>query len=360
MKIRRRSVAMGLALVALWGTAWSSACWDDGVRLRRESLPAAGSSPEVDADVAVAAGARAGLPARFLWQLPDGWSALEPTRMRLANLLAGDDVACTLVELPGASGSLRANVKRWHGEMGVPLPSEHDLANAPRHRLLGRDALLIDLRGTYRPIQGAPRADARLVGVAAEGSNSSVFVKLVGPATAVARELERFERFVDSIERSPDAPVRLPGAGAEGLRWDRPADWMLAPARPMRLATFLPGGSDELDVSLSLLPGTAGGPQANFNRWRGQMGREPLSREEIAELPTMGVLGVQAPWIEVAGEFQGMSGEPLPAAALLGFVVSLGDDTLFLKLTGPAERVRSLRDEFFAFARSLRFEQDAP
>ena len=51
--------------------------------------------------------------------------------------------------------------------------------------------------------------------------------------------------------------------------------------------------NNEADLSITAFPGDVGGELANVNRWRGQVGLEPLSEEQFTK---------QAQAIEIAGQ----------------------------------------------------------
>jgi hypothetical protein len=136
-------------------------------------------------------------------------------------------------------------------------------------------------------------------------------------------------------------------------KWQLPEGWSEAPATSMRIGNFKVASSPETECYLTLLKGTAGGVDANINRWRRQMGQPELKPEEIAALPKADVLGQQAPLAEIAGSFTGMAGQQFPDYMLTGVVVTLADETLFVKMTGPAAVVKAEKDHFQAFCKSL-------
>lgn len=60
--------------------------------------------------------------------------------------------------------------------------------------------------------------------------------------------------------------------------WRVPEGWVLDPEpRRMRLATYVVSDeSGDVEVAVTRFPGRVGGELANVNRWRGQMGLEPV------------------------------------------------------------------------------------
>jgi len=146
-----------------------------------------------------------------------------------------------------------------------------------------------------------------------------------------------------------------PAQSALKLEWDSPAEWEAKPATSMRVANFIVKDHPDTQCYAAVLAGAAGGKEANINRWRNeQMGQPALSTQEIEALPTLDVLGQKAPWVEVAGNFSGMSGESAKSAILYGAVCELGAQTVFIKMTGPQEVMQGQKDIFLKFCASLR------
>lgn len=287
------------------------------------------------------------------WTLPGGWHSLPPTATRRASFRV-DGADGSLVVLPGGGGGLVANVDRWCGQMGLAPLGADGVARLERRSLLGLEAVLVDLAGDFRGMGAEALPDARLLGLIAERGSSTFFLKLVGPADVVEREREAFEALAASFELTVPAAPSTGAGGADGLAWDVPPGWTRGTPRPMRLATFVPEGASDVECSLTVLPGRAGGARANVDRWRGQVGLGPLDEAGWAALPRLRLLGVDAPLVEIEGDFAGMDGARVADAALLGAIADLGDRTLFLKMTGPAGAVRAERARFLALCTSLR------
>jgi hypothetical protein len=291
----------------------------------------------------------------FRWSTPEGWKELPPTSLRQINLQpAGHgDAECYLTVLPGGAGGVAANVDRWRGQLGEPPLGAEGLASLPTADLLGEQAVLVDLEGSYRDMQGTEHAGFRLVGLILEQKAGLVFLKLTGPAELVASEMEAFHALASSIRRM-DPPAEP--LAARGLSWEVPPGWQVGPQRSMRLFTLLPGGAGSTECYATLLPGDGGGSLGNFDRWRGQMGLAPLSRSEYEGLGVRSVLGVEGRLIDLRGDFTGMSGERIASARMLGLICELGDRALFLKMVGPEHEVEAERASFLELCDSLRFE----
>lgn len=149
----------------------------------------------------------------------------------------------------------------------------------------------------------------------------------------------------------PEQPGSAPPSADAPFAWTLPEGWREQPPRPMRLATFAVG---DAECYISVLAGDGGGRTANINRWRRQMGLEPLDDAAIAALPALTVLGGPAPFIEMEGTYRDMTGNTLEQAGFLGTLRELEGRTLFIRMTGPAAAVRAHKAEFQAFCESLR------
>lgn len=145
-------------------------------------------------------------PARELdWDTPEGWSEAPPTSMRLANFrVAGDERAeCYLTALAGDAGGLAANVNRWCTQMSQRALSAEELEALPRAELFGREAVLLDVEGTWTGMSGAERVgEQRLVGLLLVDAGGSLFLKMVGPSALLAEQRESFLALARSFQRA--------------------------------------------------------------------------------------------------------------------------------------------------------------
>ncbi len=142
---------------------------------------------------------------KITYDVPDGWTDRGAGGMRLATLAIGDPTDRREVTIIPASGSLRSNVARWHGQL-------HEAASE-QQRDAAVDAALaaaeeVDVAGTKATVvllldpEAAASADGgeAILGamIPVEGS-SSLFVKFKGDAAVARRERESFARFVSTI-----------------------------------------------------------------------------------------------------------------------------------------------------------------
>lgn len=144
-------------------------------------------------------------------------------------------------------------------------------------------------------------------------------------------------------------------APAASVTWTVPPAWQPAPSpEQMRIATFR-AGVGATEVAVTAFPGEAGGLPANVNRWRGQLGLQPVADSDLSSaVETSQVNSVSVSTLRIAGA-QGMD--------MLGAIIQPGDaQTWFVKATGDAAALNAIESDFLAFARSFRLAepQDNP
>jgi hypothetical protein len=300
------------------------------------------------------------------YDLPSGWVALAPTGERMVNLRpAGDpEASCYLSFLPGSANGLAANVNRWRSQFGADPLSGAEVAALPTRPLLGREATLVEVEGNFAGMGGAPaRAGFKLLGLAVSEPSGSLFLKFTAPAGLVELEREHFLAFASSLRLAEGGgEARAAEVGPEHgdvpdtiqdgpLRWVVPMGWVVQPRRPMREVTFkLPAGAE---CYVTRLSADAGGLRANLDRWCDQFGRVALTNDAFAALERVEMMGQRVPVLALEGSFTGMDGAARDAQGLLGVACIRAEDSLFVKLTGPAAVVRTERANFLAFVQSL-------
>jgi hypothetical protein len=230
---------------------------------------------------------------------------------------------------------------------------------------------------------GSAESDWRMLGLLAVSPAGSSFLKMIGPDELVAAERERFLAVARSMHggaghdhgeapMAAGSPAGVPSSGgmagvadglggtvpapprsvASGISWEAPDSWKAAPDRPFRAANYH-AGSEDVEAYVTVLPGDAGGPLANVNRWRGQMGQAPLSDTEFSLLPSVPMLGGDGLLVEIEGTFQSMSGAVTSDAMMIGALGQVADRSIFVKMIGPADLVLEQRGAFLEFCSSL-------
>ncbi len=143
---------------------------------------------------------------------------------------------------------------------------------------------------------------------------------------------------------------------------DLPEGWERQSPGPMRLVNLTLAGHPDVECYLTVLGRAGNTLLGNVNRWRGQMGAEPIDEAALASLPRHPLLGTDATFLELEGTLSDMSGAPArPDQGLLGLLSELPNVFLTFKMVGPKEVLQGERERFLAAAASLRVEtQSAP
>jgi hypothetical protein len=119
----------------------------------------------------------------------------------------------------------------------------------------------------------------------------------------------------------------------------------------MRFATLNPPGPGKIELSVVCLPGMAGGEQANVNRWRGQIGLEPL--DEAALAAARKTVKSKAGPVAV---FDFTSQGQVQSRMLAGTLTTKDGNTWFLKLVGDAAPVGKARADYLRFLETLHLD----
>jgi hypothetical protein len=299
-------------------------------------------------------------PGPLHWELPAGWTEQPPSPMREVNLLAGDPRAeCYLTTLAGEAGGLESNVNRWRAQLSLAPLDAAQLSALPRVPWLDGEAVSLDFEGAWTGMSGeAPKQGWRLVGLMLVRPGQSRFLKLVGPADVIARELAAFRGLAESFhEEEPQGgeAVASSGNAEEGhgaLSWQAPPGWRAGPEKPMREATWFAGEGDAVECYVTLLGGEAGGVLANINRWCTQLGAPPLTEADVARLQRVPMAGTEGVLVRLE---RGAQPGVVEAKELLeGVICMLDGRALFVKLAGPRAEVEAQHAALLAFCRSMK------
>jgi hypothetical protein len=139
------------------------------------------------------------------------------------------------------------------------------------------------------------------------------------------------------------------------LTWKLPSGWEEFPPEEMRAASFRAKGQNGrvADVSVVPLPGKAGGFLMNVNRWRNQVGLEPVTDDKLAGLVQPVDVGSQKGELY---EFVGTAPQDDSKTNILAAILNRDGLTWFFKMTGHYAVVNEQKPAFLEFLKSIKFE----
>lgn len=164
---------------------------------------------------------------------------------------------------------------------------------------------------------------------------------------------------VPKEKESPSMPVSMAPSGPAQVKWQTPAGWTELPAGQMRVASFSVKNKEnqEAQVSIIPLPNLAGKDLENVNRWRGQVGLEPINASILAtQVQSVMIAGMDGKLYDLAGTPPDQN----QVTRILGAILDRQGMTWFVKMTGPDTLVASQKSAFIDFLKNLSFASAAP
>ena len=127
-----------------------------------------------------------------------------------------------------------------------------------------------------------------------------------------------------------------------------PESWDLAtPFGPEKARFSISEGLiGSANVSMTVLQGDGGGLLGNVNRWRGQLGLEPVEEKDLKDmLKSVEALGDEAQLVDLTGTSKRSQLEE----RLIGVIAPQGELTWFYKLMGTPDLVEQSREGFLGY-----------
>jgi hypothetical protein len=295
------------------------------------------------------------------WTVPDGWRELAPTAIRIGNFAVpgknGAKAEVTVTSFPGTVGTELDNVNRWRGELQLPPVDDSGVSSQPV-TVDSFDGKVFDLSGT----------SARTVVAMVSRNGAMWFFKMRGDTEVVGAARPAFFEFLKSVRFSdatdakpapvaaaPTAPAAPADSAPDGPKWQVPADWTEAEPGPMIFKRYSVSDADgaKAAITVSFFPGSVGGALANVNRWRGQMGLQPLQSDQLAgATETFETADGTATLVD----FSGQDAKTAKPARLIGVILPHEDKTWFFKLLGDGPVVGREKDSFVNFVKSAHIQ----
>ncbi|MCX5660120.1 MAG: hypothetical protein NTW19_10415 [Planctomycetota bacterium] len=151
----------------------------------------------------------------------------------------------------------------------------------------------------------------------------------------------------------PAARGTGPAPGVDG--WEVPVAWKVVPnGGPFRVAAFRVGGNkpvESAEIVITSFSGGVGSLLDNINRWRGQVGLEPVA--DPKDQPAEALAKNADP--AVVFDIVGPASQPPEKRHIVVAMIIHGEQSWFVKMTGGQEVVAAQKPTFTTFVRSLRF-----
>ena len=319
----------------------------------------------------VADTAAGGAATSLHWDAPKDWKEMPAGQMRVAVFRANDDppVDVTVIPLGPESGALLPNVNRWERELGIGPSPEAKLAELTKQtKVNGIDVTSVDLSGEEK----------RTLAAIVPFGGRVWFFKMQGPNAVVEKQKANFDAFVGSLHAAeeghahggaaapkagvgdvnappgPANPHLAAGTVSKLTKYEKPEGWTEIPnAQPPRMLALSVGEGDAKAemIATRFAAGNTGSFADNVNRWRNQIGLPPV--EDPSKVPMKdAVVGKDGEGIAIELD------NPDAKKSMVVVIASSRGDLWFLKFTGASDTVKSQREKFDAFVRSLEFGGD--
>lgn len=282
---------------------------------------------------------------------------------------------------PGQGGGAMENAMRWLRQFQPAEGAETPLVSLQQGYPPGLVITRAVMEGFYDPGQMSQSATPPQPGevwrmdalVIEGGPQGTLFLRLTGPAELVRAEtgaILHAAALMAPTDVSPPAPpaadrTSTQRVGVKGVSFAFPAHWRTqAPASAMRAIQFeIPtsAGQDAVEfVIFHFGPGGGGSAADNIARWNGQVkaddGSPAPAETDHRHVGSFHIDVIYAEGTYAPTAMGPMMPAPTPKAnqALYGAVIEGGPEgALYLRATGPAEAVQTLRPTLDAVLRSL-------
>jgi hypothetical protein len=140
------------------------------------------------------------------------------------------------------------------------------------------------------------------------------------------------------------------------VHWQLPKGWEELPPSEMRMGDFRVHGADgRAEVTIIPLAGLAGSDVDNVNRWRGQVGLEPITEGQLKEnYETVEIADQSSRLYDMAG----VSGDD-EKTRILVTILRRGETSWFFKMIGGDALVQREKATFKSFLKAISFDGEA-
>lgn len=355
------------SVIAILIAAAGSGCGQQDIKIYRVAKE---TSTAPEPAVASTASAAADASPTLKWDLPAGWSEVPPGEMRLASFRVnganGKMADVSIVPLAGTAGGDLANVNRWRDQVSLQPVGEQALSKlAEPLQIDGQAAQVFDFDGKNQADE-----KTRILTAVQHRAGTAWFFKMTGDSELVGQQKDAFMGFLKSVRfQAASAQAQLPSghppidslgtasAVSDSTQskpaWQVPSGWHEIPGGQFLVAKFAVGTADApANVNVSMSAGEGGGLVANANRWRGQLGLQPLAPADLEkQAKPLELTTGKAILLDMTGA-DPKSGRQ---TRLLGAMVWLSNVAWFYKLMGDERIVEQQKEAFTKFVQSAKY-----
>ena len=306
-------------------------------------------APAVAAAEAVSASPEIGPPKpkpQLSYTLPAGWSEAAPNSVSAASFAiksGGAEANVAITPLPNLAGREAMVVNMWREQAGLAPIEDAELAKTLEPvEIGGKSGQMFEVLGAREG--GAP---LRIVTAFYHEGGASWFYKLQGDEALVAAQKPVFVAFLKTVrvkEGAAPAADTTSAPLASEFKWKVPDGWQTLTPGNMQVGKFAVPEKDgaKAEVFVSVFPSESGGTLANVNRWRKQLGLDPVDESGLKALVSPLDGSPDAVLVDLKNE----------SRALLGAIVPRGERWFFYKLLGDALAVNAAREAFVQFVQT--------
>lgn len=303
------------------------------------------------------------------YKTPAGWTEEPSGGMRAAGFSVPDgkgrQISVSVVPLNIRAPKAQV-VNMWREQLGLgPVAEEEANRDIQKLEIAGAEAELFDLVSDKGIVENEK---GRVVVAMLPHGGTTWFFKMSGADESVRAQKPTFIEFLKSVEFRPghadSSPGRFtstnvkrvpggePSKGSSGRpEWHVPSGWEEVPPPQMLLAKFVMPDKDQpkAEVTVSVLPGDAGGVLQNVNRWRRQIKLDPVQQDSLEKMTTsLDLAEGKAILIDLSGE-NPTNGQP---TRIIAAILAKGDRTWFYKLMGQEQIAEREKAAFIKFVQT--------
>jgi hypothetical protein len=171
--------------------------WIDYSGRYTSSMPKASPGPTPRPGPRPGPAAPQGANASLAYKAPPGWNEDAAGGFRKASFSIPNEVdkmEVSVIDLPGNSGGLVANIRRWRGQAGIPS-DEESISNAE----VLAEAVKINIDGIPSHYVNLSGPEKTILGAIVDRNGYTWFIKLTGPTKPAVAEEARFKEFLKTI-----------------------------------------------------------------------------------------------------------------------------------------------------------------